>query len=92
MLYAEQLVKIHFLIQEVCSLNREGMGGGKQPSDLYILNSAGWSSTEASSEWQSYVPYTGPCSIQALTELCHTSKIDIPMKIGRRADSRSKKI
>lgn len=65
-LYAKQLVKIHFLSQKVCSLNGERMAEENKP---VAFIHAVWSSPKPAqtSTWDHGV-------IQALPELCDTSK------------------
>lgn len=69
MLYAKQLVKIHFLSQKVCSLNRERMGEENKPV-TYTLSRQQCGQVQKPAQGCTL----DHAVIQELPELCDTSR------------------
>lgn len=85
MLYAKQLVKIHFLSQKVCSLNRERMAEENKP--VTFIHYQG--SSMVKSRRQLRLPRGTMLLFRHYLSSVTLLRIDKPMAIRRRDDSRT---
>jgi len=74
MLYAEELVKNHFLIQKVCSLNMEGKGGENKIVTCILSTQQDGKVQKPAQSGSLVSRMLDRAAVQALTELRDTCK------------------